>query len=114
MKLLTKELKTKLLAKGRANADAVRAGREPSDAPICKFFNPTGAATWLVCSMDEDEDTLWVIADLGMDCVEFGTASLAELQAIKGRFGLGIERDLYWKPSKTFAEYLTLSSLAGV
>jgi hypothetical protein len=38
MKLLTDELKTKLLANG--------VNRDQDHAPVVKFFNPVGSATW--------------------------------------------------------------------
>jgi hypothetical protein len=44
MKLLTDELKTKLLANG--------ANRDQDHAPVVKFFNPVGSATWLISEMD--------------------------------------------------------------
>ena len=37
------------------------------------------------------------------DCDEWGYFSLTELETIKGRFGLGIERDLYFK-SRPFSQ----------
>ena len=62
-----------------------------------KFFDPTGAATWYATEFDGVE-TFFGLADLGIGFRELGYFSLSELQAIKGRFGLGIERDRYWSP----------------
>ena len=45
--------------------------------PVVKLFNPCGAGTWL----------------------------LTELESVRGPFGLGIERDLYWSADKTLLEY---------
>jgi len=73
-----------------------RQGSEPT-YPLFKLFNPEGYGTWLVYGMEEDGDTLWVVADIGFGCVEYGTQSLAELESIKGAtLGLGIERDLHF------------------
>lgn len=117
MKLLTKSIET-ALAKGPDGSNA--------QYPICKFFNPCGAATWLIFAREkgEDSDTLWGVADLGLGCVEYGTISLSELQNIRLRFGLGIERDMHWTPKKhengglwrlwKLADYLKLDSLAGI
>ena len=44
----------------------------------------------------EDPDYLWGIVK-GFE-VEMGSFSLSELEAVRGRFGLGIERDLYFTP----------------
>lgn len=102
MKLLTKALEQKLLKADHKNM-----------VPICKFFNPCGAATWLITKLEADGDTLWGYADLGMQCVEFGTISLSELQNIRLRFGLGIERDLYWEAKEGF-DYTTLLSRESI
>ena len=81
--------------------------------PLFKLFPPEGSASWLVYSLEEDGDTLKVIADLGIGCVEYGPASLRELEAIRTKtLGLPIERDRYWTPPKMgFGELLGLTSL---
>ena len=99
MKLLTKALKTKLLANGVKRADAANV------RPVVKFFNPMGAATWLFTELDADGDTLYGLCDLGMQSPELGYASLSEIEAITLRFKLKIERDLWFKANKSLAEY---------
>ena len=114
MKLLTKEIEKKL-----ANPELTG---QNAQVPICKFFNPCGAATWLIFAREKDEpDILWGLADLGMDCIEYGTISLSELQSVKLAFGLSIERDLHFHPKThpngeqwKLADYLNLSTLAGI
>ena len=96
--LLTPELADQL----RANARL----REPDAVPVVKFFNPAGAGTWLATELDEDGDTLFGLADLGMGFPELGSFSLAELQALRLPFGLAIERDL------SFSTQLPLSAWA--
>jgi len=56
-----------------------------------------------------------------MDCIEYGTISLSELQGLRLRFGLGIERDLHFTPKRhannelwQLADYLKLETLAGI
>jgi hypothetical protein len=102
MKLLTKELTAKLNRAGYANTK-----------PICKLFVPWGRATWLITSIDQDGIVSgW--ADLGMGCVEHGgIATIEELEAIRGPFGLRIERDLYWEPVEGDVEYGLMESLIG-
>ena len=91
MQLMTPELREQLIANGR--------NRDGDHLPVVKFFNPVGAATWLVTEMDPDEnDYLFGLADLGMGFPELGGISLSELQDYRGPFGLGIERDLYFEP----------------
>jgi hypothetical protein len=103
MKLLTKALRTKLLANG-ADPDRDR-------KPVVKFFNPTGTGTWLFTELAADGDTLFGLCDLGEP--ELGYASLAELSGLRVRFGLGIERDLHFKADKTLAEYASAARSAG-
>lgn len=100
MKLLTKTQRTQLLANGRDH--------DRDYQPVVKLFDPTGAATWLFTELDpENGDTLFGLADLGFGSPELGYSSLAEIASIRCRFGLGIERDLYFKamhPLSVYAE----------
>jgi hypothetical protein len=64
---------------------------------IAKFFNPTGAGTWYAVSYDPaDRIFFGYVSIFGDHNDEWGYFSLDELEAFTGRFGLGIERDLYW------------------
>jgi hypothetical protein len=63
-----------------------------------KFFNPTGIGTWYGIEYDPEEGLLFGLAEL--QCRELGYFSLHELEAFRGRFGLGIERDLYFEPCR--------------
>lgn len=95
MTLLTSDLRAALRANALARADAIRSGApEPDPAPIVKFFNPLGAATWLATELDADDDTLFGLADLGFGCPELGSFSLSEIASVRLAFGLAIERDL--------------------
>jgi hypothetical protein len=82
--------------------------------PTIKLFLPEGAATWLLCSMEDDGDTLWAICDLGMGCVEYGTVSLEEIERLRTKLlKLPAERDRHFaEPSMTFEEILALDSLS--
>ncbi len=98
MQLMTPELREQLIANAR--------NREEDHTPVVKFFNPVGAATWLVTEMDPDEnDYLFGLADLGMGFPELGGISLSELQNFRGPLGLGIERDLYFEPKYPISVY---------
>lgn len=78
-----------------------------------KLFDPEGAGTWFVCSMEDDGDTLWVVADLGLGVVEYGTQSLQELEEHRGpNLGLHIERDRHFQGvSMPVSELLDLITL---
>jgi hypothetical protein len=64
---------------------------------VCKFFTPTSSWTWYAIEYDGD-DIFFGYADNGQGGGELGYFSLAELQAIRGPFGLGVERDRYFTP----------------
>lgn len=87
MELLTPSLRQRLLVNGANPGDHV---------PVVKFFNPLGAATWLISELDADGDTLFGLADLGFGCPELGSVSLAELAAVRLPLGLCLERDWHF------------------
>ena len=88
MLLLTQDQRARLIANGMSRGD---------HAPVVKFFNPVGSATWLFSELDEDGDILFGLCDLGFGCPEMGSASLAEITALTLPFGLTIERDLHFE-----------------
>lgn len=67
------------------------------DAAIAKvkFFDPTGSWTWFATEFDGTDRFFGLV--FGHE-VELGYFSLAELSAIRGRMGLGIERDTSFRP----------------
>ena len=77
--------------------------------PIVKLF--VANLTWLVTCIEDG--LLYGYADLGMDCVEWGSlCHESELPTFKaGPFYL--ERDRHWTP-KPDAKYLEMNSLCGV
>jgi Protein of unknown function (DUF2958) len=104
MLLLTQDQQARLLANGQSRGD---------HAPVVKFFNPVGAGTWLFSELDEDGDTLFGLCDLGFGCPEMGSASLAEIAAVKLPFGLTIERDLHFDGRFPLIIYADASRLCG-
>lgn len=108
MDLLTEPLRQALLANGD-HCD----GLERDPVPVVKFFNPCGAATWLATELDQDGDTLFGLADLGFGCPELGSFSLAELAAVRLRFGLRIERDLHFSTERRLSEWAEAARQAG-
>ena len=106
MDLLTPDLRAALVANAAAQRDAQSTGaRDPDPPPVVKFFNPLGAATWLATELDPDGDTLFGLADLGFGCPELGSFSLSEIAGVRLPFGLGIERDLWFRPRFTLAAF---------
>jgi hypothetical protein len=108
MILLTPELHATL----RLNADrSVEIDHDP--APVVKFFNPLGAATWLATELYDDGDTLFGLADLGFGCPELGCFSLSELASVRLPFGLGIERDLAFATTSRLSVWADTARRAG-
>ncbi len=108
MILLTPELHATL----RVNADR-SAEIDHDPAPVAKFFNPLGAATWLATELYDDGDTLFGLADLGFGCPELGCFSLSELASLRLPFGLGIERDIGFSTTASLSVWADTARRAG-
>lgn len=92
MKLMTKEVAKKipaLYSQEEAGLDAIA---------HVKLFYPAGAATWYLSEYDPETGLAFGWADLTGSSGELGYVSIPELQEFRGRFGLGIERDIHWTP----------------
>lgn len=88
MKLMTKKLAKKIPKIGETESQ--------KDAIVwVKFFTPWSNWTWYVTEFDGEDACFGLVHGFEE---EFGYFSLKELEGIKGPFGLGIERDLYWQP----------------
>ena len=72
--------------------------QEEVDDPkaIAKYFTPDSNWTWYATEFD-GKDTFFGLVD-GLE-KELGYFSLAELESVKGPFGLGVERDLWFEPT---------------
>jgi hypothetical protein len=68
---------------------------------VAKIFDPCGRGTWYIVEFDgEDECFGYVVSPLGPDCDEWGYFSLAELDEVRNRMGLPLERDMWWTATK--------------
>ena len=105
MKLLTKSIEAKLRANHQAQKPVQGMQAEKDHTPVVKFFTPDANATWLITEMEDDGDTLFGLCDLGMGMPELGYVSLAEIQKIRGKFGLPVERDKWLEGEKRLSEY---------
>jgi hypothetical protein len=81
------------------------------DLVMCtvKLFNPTGRETWYLAAYDPETRTAWGVADIL--CREAGPIDMSELVGFRGRFGLPIERDLWYSP-RTATALLTKGEVA--
>ena len=98
MKLMTADLRTQL---------PQLYSQEEVDDPkaIAKYFTPDSNWTWYATEFD-GKDTFFGLVD-GFE-KELGYFSLKELESIKGPFGLGVERDL-WFESKPLSELTNMT-----
>ena len=108
MKLILEEHKKKL------KANWPRSGKEP---PVLKIFNPVGASTWFIHSMDpDDEDTLFGLCDHGFGFPELGYVSVSELQDVHPKVRITInshplempvhlERDRHFRATHSLSVY---------
>jgi hypothetical protein len=89
MKLLTKAIRKVLpvlYAQEKKGMDAIA---------FVKFFDPCGSWTWYATEFDGQDVFFGLV--VGHE-KELGYFSLTELQNVKNKWGLGIERDLHWTP----------------
>lgn len=111
--LITDAQRALMLENGRKSA----ASRDGSfDAPpVVKLFTPDGAGTWLLSELDpEDPDIAFGLCDLGVGCPELGSVRISELESVKGKMGLSVERDLYTRlPDQPLGVYAKHASRAG-
>lgn len=118
MKLLTKTIAGQI--PGIYSTDGVPFAEKRA---VAKFFDPTGRATWFVFEGDVQREMNpgfeslplnmasasdlvqfdvrffgYVVSPLGPDCDEMGYFTLSELQSVRLRFGLRVERDTFFRP----------------
>jgi hypothetical protein len=90
MHLLTKAIRQRLpplYANEEQGTDALA---------IVKFFTPDAGWTWYASEFDGDD--LFFGLAVGAE-PELGYFSLSALQAIRGKLGLPVERDRFYKPT---------------
>lgn len=106
--LITDEQRARLLANGRESIE----NSHFDPRPVVKLFTPNAGATWLLTELDA-EDIAFGLCDLGQGFPELGYVSLTELESLRGRWGLPIERDLYFIADKPLSGYAREARLAG-
>lgn len=63
--------------------------------------------------MENDEDTLFGLCDLGFGEPELGYVSLNEIVQANKKIAFPVERDVYWTPTKSISAYATAARQAG-
>jgi hypothetical protein len=111
MELITDEQRAELLSNG---AEGLRA-EDFDPMPVVKLFTPDAGATWLLTELDpQDEDLAFGLCDLGLGCPELGYVRLSELESVRGRLRLPVERDLHFTARHRLSEYARLARAEGV
>lgn len=107
MELLTAEIKAQLLENGRRNAEHITDDGDTIDfEPVVKLFTPDAACTWLLTEINPDDpDIAFGLCDLGAGFPELGYVSLSELGSLRGKLGLPVERDLWFRADKRLSAY---------
>lgn len=115
MKLLTQSIRERLIRNGEIMAQAIDFDDgQPDFFPVVKLFTPDASCTWLLTEIDaDDHDIAFGLCDLGMGCPELGTIRISELEALRGKLGLPVERDQHFLPRKTISEYAELARRDG-
>ena len=92
MKLLTAEIKKKAEKQYTLGADMDK------QQVVAKYFDPCGSWTWYLMNIDPENNMGYAWGIVSGFEVETGSFSLQELSEFKGKMGIGIERDLWFKP----------------
>ncbi len=102
MSLITDAQRSLMLEYGRRSARG-----EPIDPmPVVKLFTPDAGATWLLSELDpEDPDIAFGLCDLGLGYPELGSVRLSEIESVRGKLGLPVERDLDFEADKSLSAY---------
>lgn len=115
MKLLTKSIFDKLLRNGRVREWLAESGKAEADfIPIVKLFTPDAQCTWILTELDpEDPDIAFGLCDLGMGCPELGSVRISELESVRGKLGLPVERDRHFVAKHTLSVYASAARNAS-
>lgn len=102
MMLITRAQHEQLLKNGHV---AQQSG-ERNHKPVIKLFTPDADMTWFLTELyPDDPDVAFGLCDLGMGFPELGDVRISELEAVRGQFGLPVERDRHFIADKTISEY---------
>jgi hypothetical protein len=111
MQLIPDQLRAQLLANGVRSA----AGEQTDPYPVVKLFTPDAGATWLLTELDpEDPDLAFGLCDLGLGCPELGYVRLSEIETVRGKLGLPVERDLFFQADKPLSRLASEAQAAGM
>jgi len=110
--LIPDDVLTRLIDNGRMAE--VHDGFDPF--PVVKLFTPDAAATWLLTeAYPEGSDIrLFCLCDLCLGSPELGYLMLSEIENVRGKLGLPVERDLHFKAEHRLSAYAKIARYAGM
>jgi len=110
--LIPDELRDRLIENGRTAE--VQDGFDPF--PVVKLFTPDASATWLITEAypEGGDIRLFGLMDPGLGDPALGYAMLSEIEDIRGKLGLPVERDLYFKAEHRLSIYARIARHAGM
>ena len=94
MKLITKQIENQL-AKYPIYSQDNKGGEAVA---VCKFF--LQGYTWYVLEANKNGNDYEFFGIVDGEYKEYGYFTLSELQSLRGRWGLTVERDMYFKPTQ--------------
>ena len=94
MKLITKQIENQL-AKYPIYSQDNKSGEAVA---VCKFF--LQGYTWYVLEANKNGNDYEFFGIVDGEYKEYGYFTLSELQSLRGRWGLTVERDMYFKPTQ--------------
>lgn len=94
MKLITKKIENELAKYPLYSQD----GKGKDAIVVCKFF--LQGYTWYVLEAQKNGNDYEFFGIVDGQEKEYGYFTLSQLQQVRGRWGLTVERDMYFKPTK--------------
>lgn len=110
--LIPDDLLAKLIENGRTAE--VQDGFDPF--PVVKLFTPDASAKWLITEAypEGDDLRLFGLCEPGLGDPALGYAMLSEIEDVRGRLGLPVERDLWFKAEHGLSTYVKIARHAGM
>lgn len=94
MKLITKKIENVLSKYPLYSQD----NKGENAVAICKFF--LQGYTWYVLEAQKNGNDYEFFGIVDGFEKEYGYFTLSQLQSLRGRWGLGVERDMYFEPTE--------------
>ena len=94
MKLITKKIENQLAKYPLYSQD----NKGQNAVAICKFF--LQGYTWYVLEAQKNGNDYEFFGIVDGQYKEDGYFTLSQLQSLRGRWGLGVERDMYFEPTE--------------